>query len=539
MDSPENITAQTTPSDSPLLTPQSISNTLPSISMDAAKQLTAKRIFKRPSRKNSLGPPKVEINHPRVASFAFAFDIDGVLVRGPETIPQAPLALKMLNGENKYNIKIPYIFVTNGGGKTEEMRCKDLSERLQVPVSCDQFIQGHTPMRDLKDKYKTVLVIGGIGEACRLVAENYGFEDVVTPGDILKWNPHVSPFRTLTDEEYKNSRERDFSKTNIEAILVFADSREWAADQQIILELLMSKNGVMGTVSETFEEGPPIYFAHSDFVWATNYNLSRYGMGALQVTISALYKNHTGKELTVNRFGKPHKDTFKYATKVLKRWRQNTYDSHFSPSRPSSPTEGSTSITGQTLVSEPVEDSITGKSLVSEPTEDLNITGSAIVAEPISDSDEPLTEGDFVDEPEADENNDEAEMENEIHDKILNTLPEADTVYFVGDTPESDIRFANSFDDKWYSILVKTGVYQEGTEPAYKPKIIVDNVLSAVEYAIEREHQKELEQYNKVVDAGIELPVEHTDLQPHMVSSLLEKLELKEKIEPQEKVVVA
>ena len=513
MDSSNNITIS---SDVSSLSSQAPPSQSQSPSIEAAKQIAAKRILKRPSRKNSLGPSKVEINHSRVASYAFAFDIDGVLVRGPDTIPQAPLALKMLNGDNKYNIKIPYIFVTNGGGKTEEMRCKDLSDRLQVPVCPDQFIQGHTPMRDLKDKYKTVLVIGGIGEACRTVAENYGFEDVVTPGDILKWNPHVSPFRTLTDEEYKNSRERDFSKTNIEAILVFADSREWAADQQIILELLMSKNGVMGTVSESFEEGPPIYFAHSDFVWATNYNLSRYGMGALQVTISALYKNHTGKELTVNRFGKPHKDTFKYATKVLKRWRQDTYGSHFSPSRPSSPTEASTSITGETIVSEPLEE--------------VSITGNAMVAEPLSDSEELLTDKGMVAEPEGEENDEEAEMENELHDKILNTLPEADTVYFVGDTPESDIRFANSFDEKWYSILVKTGVYQEGTEPAYKPKIIVDNVLSAVEYVIEREHQKELQQYNKVVDAGIELPVEHTDLQPHMISSLIEKLDLQEKV---------
>lgn len=510
MDSPENITAQTTPAESPSLSTSAsevMVDKMATLSVDkplSALSQATKRIIKRPSRKNSLGPSKLEINHSRVASYAFAFDIDGVLVRGPDTIPQAPKALQMLNGDNKYNIKIPYIFVTNGGGKTEEMRCQDLSSRLNVPVSCDQFIQGHTPMKDLKSKYKTVLVIGGIGEACRVVAENYGFEDVCTPGDILKWNPHVSPFRTLTDEEYNNSKERDFSKLPIEAILVFADSREWAADQQIILELLMSKNGVMGTVSKTFDEGPPIYFAHSDFVWATNYNLSRYGMGALQITISALFKNHTGKELTVNRFGKPHKDTFKYASKVLKQWRQDTYDAHFSPSTPSSPVEGASSFLPDS------EDDV-------------------VVAEPLSEgTSTPIMEGDVVAEPESDEAeevDEEAEMDKSVHDKILNTLPEADTVYFVGDTPESDIRFANSFDDKWFSILVKTGVYQEGTTPAYKPKVIVDNVLDAVEYAIEREHLKELLQYNKVVQAGIELPVEHTDLQPHMIHSLIQKLD--------------
>merc|ERR1711900_106096 len=48
----------------------------------------------------------------------------------------------------------------------------------------------------------------------------------------------------------------------------------------------------------------------------------------------------------------------------------------------------------------------------------------------------------------------------------INRPPE--TVYFVGDTPESDIRGTNMFNEKskndWYSILVKTGVYQDGTE---------------------------------------------------------------------------
>lgn len=68
-----------------------------------------------------------------------------------------------------------------------------------------------------------------------------GFGDVVTPGDLIKWKPSVCPFRSLTEEEFVNSRTRDFSEVDIEAILVFADSRDWASDAQIILELLMSK----------------------------------------------------------------------------------------------------------------------------------------------------------------------------------------------------------------------------------------------------------------------------------------------------------
>ena len=153
----------------------------------------------------------------------------------------------------------PYIFVTNGGGKTEQERCLQLSKQLQIEVSPGQFICGHTPMREMAAKYHTVLVVGGEGEKCRQVAEGYGFKDVITPGDIIIDNADTTPFRKLTEEEYKNSRVRNFAEVEIEAIFVFADSRDWASDQQIILNLLMSKRGRLDTRSESFGEGPPIF----------------------------------------------------------------------------------------------------------------------------------------------------------------------------------------------------------------------------------------------------------------------------------------
>jgi ribonucleotide monophosphatase NagD (HAD superfamily) len=36
----------------------------------------------------------------------------------------------------------PYIFLTNGGGKTEAERCVDLSRQLDIEVSPAQFICG-------------------------------------------------------------------------------------------------------------------------------------------------------------------------------------------------------------------------------------------------------------------------------------------------------------------------------------------------------------------------------------------------------------
>lgn len=73
--------------------------------------------------------------------YAFAFDIDGVLLRGGTPIPEAIEAMAVLNGKNERNLKIPYIFITNGGGKLEDARCKELAEKLEVECSIAQFIQ--------------------------------------------------------------------------------------------------------------------------------------------------------------------------------------------------------------------------------------------------------------------------------------------------------------------------------------------------------------------------------------------------------------
>lgn len=74
-------------------------------------------------------------------------------------------------------------------------------------------------MREMVEKYETVLVIGGEGEKCRQVAEGYGFKDVVTPGDIIKDNADTTPFRKLTKDEHACSKSRDCKTTKIEAIL--------------------------------------------------------------------------------------------------------------------------------------------------------------------------------------------------------------------------------------------------------------------------------------------------------------------------------
>ncbi|KAH7144250.1 HAD-like domain-containing protein [Dactylonectria estremocensis] len=262
----------------------------------------------------------------KAKNMAFAFDIDGVLVHGDRLIPEGARALEILNGDNELGIKIPHIFLTNGSGKIETARCAQLSQILRNPVSTDQFIQSHTPMSALSEYYRTVLVVGGEGYRCREVAEQYGFHNIVVPNDIIAWDQTIAPYRVFTDEERATSRPRDFTKICIEAIMVFSDSRDYATDMQIIMDLLRSRNGRLGTVADDpVSERIPIYFSQGDLLCPTEHPQPRMSQGAFRIGLEAMYKAMTGVDLERVVYGKPELATYKYADEVLTSWMQELH----------------------------------------------------------------------------------------------------------------------------------------------------------------------------------------------------------------------
>lgn len=264
---------------------------------------------------------------------AFVFDIDGVLVHGDRLIPEGQRVLEILNGNNELGIKIPHIFLTNGSGKPEQARVDQLSKILHNPISTDQFIQSHTPMRALAEYYKTVLVVGGEGYKCREVAEQYGFQDIVVPNDIVAWDPTIAPYRVFTDEERATSRPRDFSKCNIEAIMVFSDSRDYATDMQIIMDLLRSEDGRLGTMAkDPVSQRIPIYFSQGDALCPTEHPFPRMSQGTFRIGLEAMYKALTGVDLERVVYGKPELATYKYADEVIASWMEQIHGEEKLPS---------------------------------------------------------------------------------------------------------------------------------------------------------------------------------------------------------------
>ena len=359
-------------------------------------------------------------------SFAFAFEIDGVLLRGGRAIKEAVEAMEVLNGDNEFGIKAPYIFITNSCGTFEAERCRHLSKQLEIDVSPGQFVFAQTPMDGFVERYETVLVVGGVANMDRHEVLGDRFRNIITPFDILRARAGVPP------PLYSSLRRLlagggQLSDVVIDAVFVLGDSYDWATDLQMLLEMAHTRHGQLETRSDTLSEGPPIYFSRSSMLPSDDdVSSPPISIAALRHMLEILYiEASQGRQLSTYMLGGPQISTLEFATRLLCQWRA-LHKLHGLAE-----TQGQTYDVGQDL--------------------DLN------------------TDTDTATSP-----------------------PPPETVYFVGNTPESDMLTSNIIDKQaeqteWYSILVTRGVYQPNTNPQFHPREVVDTVLDAVNYAVRRE----------------------------------------------------
>lgn len=398
----------------------------------------------------------------KTTTIAFAFDIDGVLLRSKTPVPGASDTIMKLQ-----RLQIPFILLTNGGGHTEAAHVAQLGDRLGLPstksgdkgcLTEDQFVQSHTPFRDLVGQYgdKTILALGGAGNGVRTLAEAYGFTKVVTSSDVLAAEESVHPFSEMTrkchleharplvhDRDTHSATGADLPMTKkpevkISAIMVFSSPRDWCLDLQLVVDLLLSSRGVLGTRSSKNgdktlpnrgflqDDQPKLFFCNPDFEWATSNPLPRFAQGAFREALEGV-------------------------------WR-------FATRGPSDAGGG-----GQKGEGVKLEYTICGK-----PTDTTYVYGERV----LQAHNERLLQ-------------DELELQNvAINAEKSQSFPRRDIthVYMIGDNPESDITGANSYTSRfgaqWKSILVETGVYVAGTTPAHKPDHITRDVQSAVDWAL-------------------------------------------------------
>lgn len=120
----------------------------------------------------------------------------------------------------------------------------------------------------------------------------------------------------------------------IDAIFVFNDPRDWALDIQLVLDLLLSHAGVLGTLSPLNnnpslpnrgyqQDGQPkLYFSNPDLFWAAAFHLPRLGQGGFREALEGVWNAVTGGEdkgvrLHKEMFGKPYQGTYEFAERRL------------------------------------------------------------------------------------------------------------------------------------------------------------------------------------------------------------------------------
>ena len=134
----------------------------------------------------------------------------------------------------------------------------------------------------------------------------------------------------------------------MDAIFVFNDPRDWALDTQLILDLLLSNHGYLGTRSRLNgnsnlpnrgyqQDGqPPLYFSNPDLLWAAAYHEPRLGQGGFREAFEGVWQAVTGGEekgvkLQKQMCGKPYSITYAFAEKKLELHRQEILGSAEKP----------------------------------------------------------------------------------------------------------------------------------------------------------------------------------------------------------------
>ncbi|KAL9642752.1 hypothetical protein ABK040_009829 [Willaertia magna] len=262
---------------------------------------------------------------------AFAFDIDGVLLRGQTAIEGAKETIISLKKKN-----IPFVCLTNGGGFLEEKKCESVNEilglnTLQYKIEPNQMILSHTPFQDLVPQYinSNVLIVGGYD--CLKVAKSYGFNRAIHVSDYHYKYPFLFTIFPPTEmdrkefkERLKKLNEKIDEKDRIDVVLFMYESDHLARDIQIIMDLMVSNNGLPGHTDEFINSNNQkqyckLIMSNPDFLYSNNFNWPRFGQGMIKLCLQNIYKELTGgNHLEIIQYGKPMKVTFDFCEKRLK-----------------------------------------------------------------------------------------------------------------------------------------------------------------------------------------------------------------------------
>uniref|UniRef100_A0A3P8T795 Zgc:77375 n=1 Tax=Amphiprion percula TaxID=161767 RepID=A0A3P8T795_AMPPE len=292
------------------------------------------------SRCGLCGTPSTSKPQP---GFGLLFDIDGVLVRGRLPIPAAKKAFeKLVDSQGQF--VVPVVFVTNAGNCLRQTKADQLSHILGVPITQDQVIMSHSPLRMFKKFHDKCVLVSGQGPVLE-IAKNLGFKNVMSI-DMLResyplldmvdhnrrpklpvrfCNPvqkldviyHIQQHMLISLLSFQSNPIVTLSK--VEAVILFGEPVRWETNLQLIIDILLT-NGNLSSVHQT-QKMPhlPLLACNMDLMWMAEAHSPRFGHGTFLVCLENIYKKITGKDLKYEALmGKPSELTYHFAEYLIR-----------------------------------------------------------------------------------------------------------------------------------------------------------------------------------------------------------------------------
>lgn len=266
----------------------------------------------QPSRSLMVGG---STRHRHQPGFGIMFDIDGVIVRGRTVLPNAPEAFRKLVEPGTLKFKVPTIFVTNAGNSLRQEKADKLSAWLDIPISEDQVVMAHSPLRMFNEFHNKHVLVTGQGPV-ELIARNLGFKKITTIDQLRVAFPVLDAVDHKRRAVNACPNEKNFP--HIEAVVLFGEPVRWETSLQLLLDVLLT-NGQPSAAPESIHHPHlPILACNMDLQWMAEAVMPRFGHGAFLLCLENLYKKVTGKDLVYSALiGKPSEITYRHSEHVL------------------------------------------------------------------------------------------------------------------------------------------------------------------------------------------------------------------------------
>uniref|UniRef100_A0A8C5TY58 Haloacid dehalogenase-like hydrolase domain-containing 5 n=1 Tax=Malurus cyaneus samueli TaxID=2593467 RepID=A0A8C5TY58_9PASS len=242
-------------------------------------------------------------------SFGFLFDIDGVLVRGKTPIPAAKRAFqKLVNSQGQF--LVPVVFVTNAGNCLRQKKADQLSHLLGVPISQDQVMMSHSPLRMFKRYHEKCVLVSGQGPLLD-IAQDLGFCQPITIDTLREKRP-------LLDAVDHDRRPSILVSAHFSVVL-FGEPVRWETSLQLIIDVLLTSGYPGNPYGQENYPHIPVLACNMDLMWVAEAQSPRFGHGTFMVCLENIYKKITGKELKYEALmGKPSRLTYQYAEHLIR-----------------------------------------------------------------------------------------------------------------------------------------------------------------------------------------------------------------------------